>query len=79
MGKKLYYIDGVTIAIAKKICKFFFEDSFDRAEKNEKEKTYDIFLIKPKDEDELNDLKDDIEYFLDFWGNQYKFYFSENK
>jgi len=79
MGNKFYYIDAVTISVAKRICAFFFEDNFDRIEKNDKERTYDVFLIKPKEKKVLEYIEEDILYFKDFWGNGYRFFYSENK
>lgn len=78
-NKKFYYVDGVTIAIARKILLFFFQENFDRAFKNDDNYTYDVFLIKPKEIEEQELLKEDIKYFLDFFGNSYKFYYSENR
>ncbi len=77
--KKFYYIDAVTPSVGSRICEYFFDNYFDRLEKNNKERTYDVFLIKPKDEKSLEELKDDIQDFRDFWGAGYVFYFSENK
>lgn len=76
-SNKFYYIDAVTISVAKRILKFYFESYFVEAIKNDENRTYDVYLVKPKNEDDLKYLKDDIQYFVDFWGAGYKFFWNE--
>jgi hypothetical protein len=90
MAKKFYYIDAVTPSVATRILTYIFQDSFDRLEKNDEKRTYDVFLVKPKAQDDsaeaetkamqdLEYLKDDIQDFQDYWGKGYQFFFSANK
>lgn len=90
MSKKFYYIDAVTPSVATRICTYIFQDRFDRLEKNEEKRTYDVFLIKPTPKEDtaeaetkamqdLDYLKEDIQDFQDYWGKGYQFYFSANK
>lgn len=76
--KEWYYIGGTSVGQAKKIAKFFFEDSYDRLEKNHEKHEYHIFLIKPEDKEELKDLEDDIQYWVDYWGKSYEFFWKVN-
>lgn len=88
--KKFYYIDAITPSVATRLCKYIFQESFDRLEKNDNNRTYDVFLIKPKSLDDsaesetkamqsLDYLKEDIQDFQDYWGKGYQFFFSANK
>lgn len=78
-SKGFYYIDAVTISVAKRILKFYFEHQYVKALKNDETTTYDVYLEKPKDEKELEYLKDDIQYFVDYWGANYKFFWSNKE
>jgi hypothetical protein len=65
------YANGLTIAIARKLCKFYFGDFFFKAEKNEKQLRFDIYLKnRVKGENgEVLQIEDfaDIDYFNQFW------------
>jgi len=67
------YANGLTIAIARKLCKFYFGDFFFKAEKNEKKLRFDIYLKnKVKGENgEVLVIEDfaDIDYFNEFWND----------
>ncbi len=76
--KNWYYIDGISPGVAKNFATFFFEDIFDRLEKIHSKKEYHIFLIKPEDENDLKDLNDDIQYWVDYFGAGYKFFWKAN-
>ena len=73
------YVDGTKIPTARKIIEFFFQDLYDRVEKNDEERTFDVFIVKPKEESELEVVKEEIQDFIDFWGSQYRFFFTANK
>jgi len=68
---KFTYANGLTIASARKICKFYFGDFFFKAEKNDKNLRFDIY-VKNKVKGENNTvlcIEDyvDVEYFNNFW------------
>lgn len=73
------YIDAVKKPVATRICKYLFGESFDRLEQNNEEKTYDVFLIKPVDEEKKKQLNEDTQDFNDYWGARYRFFFVVNK
>lgn len=73
------YIDGFTCPNAKRMLKYLFKSNYDRVEKNDVSRVFDIFLIKPKKESEIELMKEDIQDFIDYWGHQYKFHFTPNK
>ena len=72
--KNWYYINGISPGVAKQFAKFFFEDLYDRLEKIHETHEYHIYLTKPKDEEELKDVSDDIQYWVDYFGASYKFF-----
>ena len=76
--KKFYRLDGFTLANSKRVAKLYFEDLYDRVERNDKNRTHDVFLIKPTDPEELKDVESDIQYFRDVMGMGYVFYWKAN-
>lgn len=60
--KEFHYINGLTIHTTRRMCKFEFgEDKVFKIVKNNKEKTFDIFLMEGVDEDK-------VKQFRRFWG-----------
>lgn len=71
-GKKLWYVDGISPSIAKRICKFAFGDNFKELRANEKERRYDV-LLKISSEKEKEELKETVKYFkTHFFGFDFK-------
>ena len=71
MSKEFNYIDGITIATCRRICRYAFgKERLFKVEKNFQEYTYDIYLRKLVQNDEVD--KDTLEYFQEFWGNRWR-------
>lgn len=74
MNKEFTYIDGVTIAICRRVCKFAFnKERVLKVEANQEELTYDIYLKKYINGGEEVD-PESIEYFNEFWGNRFRIF-----
>lgn len=71
--KKWARLSNISPSNARKILKFWFQDVYMNCDPNYPNRTYDVTLKKPKDEKELAELKEDIQFFVDYWGKHYEF------
>ncbi len=70
MNRKFTYIDGVTIAVARRVAEYVFGDSLIRVDKNEDEWRYDVHLMEGVDDDV-------IQWYKKFWGGNYKVFINK--
>ncbi len=67
--RRLDYINGITIYTYKKIARFAFgEDHVLKLKKNVTTFTYDVFLVKNFEGEEISE--ESINWFIEFWGNR---------
>lgn len=80
MKGEFNYANGLLISQARKFFKFFFADFFIKADKNDKEMRFDIYVfdkIEVIDEEDGGKRKTallrdwcDVDYFCDFWNGK---------
>lgn len=73
MKGKFVYANGLNIGQARRVFKYAFADFFIKADKNDKQLRFDVYVKdKIKVEDKVAFLKDwiDLDYFNEYWNDQ---------
>ncbi len=76
--KKKYpdrYINGITIYNYKKIVDFVFGDHYDKIVDNQETMTFDIYLYRTVDGDEIKEAT--LKWFKEYWGPRLPIYIIE--
>ncbi len=71
--KRFNRLNGVSPASGRKFLKFYFAEFYNRMETDDVERVFNVFINKPKDEDVFNEMKDDIQYWVDYFGSNWIF------
>ena len=78
MSAKFNYIDGVTIAICRRLVKYAFgKDRVLKVEKNLGNMSYDIYLKKTIDNEEVD--SEIVDYFKEYWGRGFDIFIVDIK
>jgi hypothetical protein len=73
------YVRGYTLSNAKLLLLWVFPSEFYDIKANHEEKSFDVYLKKPNDPSELQELQELIDEFRAYWSKSYKFYFITKK
>ncbi len=65
MANRFDYIDGVTIAVARRVAAYAFGEYLIRVDKNKKIMTYDVYVMEDVDSAV-------VDYYKGFWGASYR-------